>query len=465
MHAGRKHTLVEAITGVITAILLLVPILFLLVLTHEYGHFLTARLFGVTVHEFGIGFPPKARTLFVSKKTGVAYTLNWLPIGGFVRMEGEDGESSDPNAFVHKPAWQRLIILAAGSFVNLVTAVLIFSFLALFNGTQVPQTQQAILYVQPDSPASAAGLKAGDLLVSANGKTVKTISDLSIEAQLNIGYKVPLVVRRDGQQQTINVVPRKPEKGQGSVGIESLDLFDSLKVDHLAGGSPSEKAGLRNGDLILAVDGKSVVKQPISDSLALNQALLGKTSASLTVLRGKEQAVISSVPITLPLRTNGSPSARAFLNDAVIAIPTERISYGVIGAVGEGFNRLGNTFGQMVATFKALFQGSQPVTNLSGPVGIGALTNQVAQNGGFIGLLSLMGFLGVNLFVVNMLPFPALDGGRFFFVLIELLLRPFGVRRIPPRLEGTIHFIGFAILMVFILVVSISDIGRLFNPQ
>lgn len=456
----------DGILGILSAILLLVPILFLLVLTHEYGHFLTARLFGVTVHEFGIGFPPKARTLFVSKKTGVEYTLNWLPIGGFVRMEGEDGESKDPNAFIHKPAWQRLIILASGSFVNLVTAVLIFSGLALFTGTNIPQTQVGIYAVEAGSPAEVAGLKGGDVLVKVNNANIRSADELRFETELNIGVGIPLVINRAGQQVNLTVVPRKSDAkaGKGALGIETIALYDSLIVNGLTADSAAAKAGLRNDDEIVAVDGTRVTGAAEPDSLALANAIKGKQSVTLTVLRGGKETTVAGVPVKLQPRLDGNGNySLARLEDTPFRTPLQHVSYGLFESVGAGFNRVGTVFGQMGATFKALFQGSQPVTALSGPVGIGALTNQVAQNGGILGLLSLMGFLGVNLFVVNMLPIPALDGGRFLFVLIELLLRPFGVRRIPPRLEGTVHFVGFAVLMLFILVITVSDIGRLFG--
>jgi regulator of sigma E protease len=161
--------------GLIDVLLLLV-ILVVLVVIHELGHFIVARRAGVTVHEFGVGFPPRAKVLATDKK-GTKYTVNWLPIGGFVRMEGEEGESDDPNAFVRRPLRTRLAILLAGVAMNAVLAFLLLTFIAAFAD---PSAATQVLSVQPDSPAAVAGLRGGQEIgerQDSQGNTVKIYDD------------------------------------------------------------------------------------------------------------------------------------------------------------------------------------------------------------------------------------------------------------------------------------------------
>lgn len=496
----------------------LIPILFFLVLTHEFGHFITARLFNVTVHEFGIGFPPKA--MILARRNGVEYTLNWLPLGGFVRMEGEEGDSNDPNAFNKKPAWQRLIILAAGSLVNLLTALVIFIGLNL-GGADVPKYQTAIYSLEPGGPAQQAGLQPGDIILQANDKPVNTYQDLQYVVTLNANTRVNLTIQRNGQQQVIAVVPRSvdPNSGHGATGIATMYIFSDLKIDTVFPNTPAAQLGLQAGDVITAINNK-----PVQTSYDVIKSLEGNDTVLVTVNRNGKSVDIPRVPVNLPATivsaTDGSAEKQANLqvNDVITKIDTTPISnrydvikatdgkttvnvevergsntvtltnvpvaavteselasfapwidglpnfpvvhvdYSLGQAIGAGFSQTGDNVGLIFNSLKAIFQGSQPLKNLSGPIGIGKLTAQVAQSGnGFAGLLQLMGLLGANLFFVNMLPIPALDGGRFLFVLIELL--SFG-RRIPPRIEVAVNAAGMLLLLIFIAYVSFYDVLR-----
>lgn len=441
--------LLAIVRGVIGAILLFVPIIFVLLLTHEFGHFLTARLFKMSVAEFGIGYPPRIRTLFW--RGGVEYTLNWLPLGGFV---GFEDNPADPNSFGHKPAWQRLCVLASGALVNLFSAVLIFAALALFVGSDVPQFRVGVARVEPGSPAALSGIQVGDMIVSINNRTASSSDVVAEEALLNAGSKVNMVIQRGTTTQVLTLALRKPEAGKGAIGVNLLAVYNGLAVENLSSDSLSYTAGLRNGDHIIAVGSTSVIGQPVSDSMALANAIAGRPMVNLTVERGSRVIKVDGVKLT------DNEGSRQFA-DFGIAVPYQHISYNLLDALGQGFACTGSAVGEMLVTFKALFQGSIAVTSLSGPVGIGALTNQVAAQAGFVGLLGLAAFLAVNLFFVNLLPIPSLDGGRLLFVIIEMLLRPWGQRRVPAQIESKIHFAGYMLLLLFVLIITISDIGHL----
>jgi regulator of sigma E protease len=198
-----------------TSALIFILILVVLVVVHEFGHFFTAKFFGVYVHEFGIGFPPRA---FGKRFGETEYTVNWLPIGGFVRLEGEENPNS-PRSLAAKPRWQRLIVLASGGVVNLILPVLLFA-IALSLPHQVPEGRAVIGQVMQDSPAEEAGLMEGDVIISIGGRDAEHMAEASRLVRLFMGREVDITVRRDGNLITVPVFARwAPPEGQGPTGI------------------------------------------------------------------------------------------------------------------------------------------------------------------------------------------------------------------------------------------------------
>ena len=237
----------------IVNIVLLLVILVVLVVIHEFGHFVVARRAGVTVHEFGVGFPPRAKVLGTDSK-GTAYTLNWLPIGGFVKLEGEDGgESDDPNAFSRRPLGTRLAILLAGVFMNILLAFIIFAGIAMFAD---PIAHVRIGEVQPGTPAAAVGLQGstvtgtdaegnpiweenGDVIIAIDGQTFPVFDSVTSATpsldylRAHAGEAVTLTVRSaDGSERVVPVTLRVPEPGQGALGIRVHPALVQEEVSH-----------------------------------------------------------------------------------------------------------------------------------------------------------------------------------------------------------------------------------------
>jgi len=265
-YSGNSHdswsvsTLMPDITGLgngLINIVLLLVILVGLVVIHELGHFIAGRRAGVTVHEFGIGFPPRALTYHTDKR-GTIYTLNWLPIGGFVRMEGEDGESDDPNAFVHKRLRTRVAILLAGCAMNILLAFVIFTGIALLSD---PVANVRIAQVQPNSPAAAVGLKggqqigtdaqgnptfdnSGDVIVAIDGRQFPTLDQVDQPTpslaylRAHEGQPVTLTVQSaDGSQRDVSVtlrVPTSPDQGPLGVIVQPQLVQASITHDPLS---------------------------------------------------------------------------------------------------------------------------------------------------------------------------------------------------------------------------------------
>ena len=353
----------------VRAVPLLLVILVPLVLVHEFGHFLVARLVGIRVLEFGLGFPPKAKTLGHDHET--EYTLNWLPIGGFVRLEGEEENSDDPRAFTNAPLAKQLVVLVAGVLMNVLTAVLLLFVVAwAFN----PVVQPTITAVVTDSPAAKAGLVAGDSLISIDGRAHSILefgSDPTATWRQDLldngGKTVQLVVAdQNGKQRTLSVALRVPKAGEGALGVQTgnYTLVDSI-------GNPVQAIGL---------------------------AVTGTGRAMSLVL----------------------------------------VALGDIGK-------------QFATNPTAGPQGVQ------GPVGIASDVGNVAsQPNALMLLLMMMAVISANLALVNVLPFPPLDGGKIVIMVLKRVCRSRGVGAV----EQWAYLAGFAFLMVFIGWVTYFDIVR-----
>lgn len=363
-------------------------VLSLLVFVHELGHFVAARRFGVKAEEFGFGFPPRAIGIYkdkagkwkkvfgsqeVNDASDTVYSVNWLPLGGFVKIKGENGEDgSDQDSFSNRPIWQRSIILSAGVTMNVVLTIILISF-GLMVG--LPQsldnvnqraviTNRNIQIVQtlPDTPASAAGIKPGDFIESINKIKFSSYQELQNYVDKHVGVKLKYLIKRGDEYRLFEVTPgTMSETHKGGIGV-----------------------------------------------------------------------AISEVGI---------------------------VRYPWYYAIYEGFTTTFYLIGAIVAAFygliKNLIVGQGVTSDLSGPIGIAVLTGQVARMG-FVYVLQFAALLSANLAVINFLPFPALDGGRVLFLIIEKIKR----RPVRKEIEGIIHNIGFALLMLLVLLVTARDLFK-----
>lgn len=382
-------------------IIIFILVLSVLVFSHELGHFFTARRLGVKAEEFGFGFPPRAVGLYRNKAKkwrwvfggrtsdslaasadedlhpapkSTIYSLNWLPLGGFVKIKGENGDGkSDKDSFAAQKIWKRVVILSAGVIMNVILAWALFSVGYMIGLPQASSdvAKNAIISdsgimigaVLPESPAALAGLEPGDTVTHVNNENVPTES-----------------------------------------------LFQ-------------EKIGA-SGDQVV----------------------------NLTVERGEETLNIMAIPTSLDGGT-------AKLGVSIFASGTVR--YPFFTALIEGAKLTGFMLKEIVVAFGSLFanlfQGNSVGDQFSGPIGIADITGQAARLG-FIYLLQFTALLSLNLAVINILPFPALDGGRILFLLIEKIKG----RPVKQELEVLIHNIGFLLLITLIIFVTYKDIARLF---
>ncbi len=413
--------------AIINLVLLLV-LLSVLVLLHELGHFVAARRAGVTVHEFGIGFPPRAKVLF--KRGDTIYTLNWLPIGGFVRLEGEErspadgtvdeepaGEPShpdaaDPRAFVNQPLRTRLWILFAGVAVNFVLAWLIFTLVAML---AQPIWKVRVADVQPDSPAAAAGLVGGEYL--------ETVTLSGVDAD-GVAYE------------------------------EDLDLFDA------------------SGDAIVAVNGMAF---PVFDDMASVESSTGATRPGLLVYVSDRPSETLTVTVEradgtledLEATTRTAQEIEAEMGALGFQVQAYEFDYqqnGLIDSMVIGLERTVETSTLILRAVGGivvgLFSGSaEGLEDVAGPVGMVSVVGDVRTLLPPIFLLWFVGLISANLAVLNALPIPPLDGSRMVMAVVQRLSGD----RISAATERLVYFTGWVVLMVFIAIVTISDIQGLFE--
>lgn len=438
----------------IVTILLFIAVLGFLVTMHELGHFTVAKLAKVRVLEFGIGLPPR---IFGFTRGGTLYSLNLLPIGGFVRMLGEEDPSA-PDSFAAKPAWQRLAILAAGPAMNAILPVILLAGVFMLPQS-VPVTDVAVTSVAPGSPAAQAGVLPGDLARSADGRRVRTSADLVTAINVRLGADTRWIVERDGRLVELHIAEARvaPPPGQGAVGVSLAD--SSLSVADVSPGSPAARSGLQAGDLILGAGGRRVLSEEdlraaLADpdeeaqgALALDTTTGTATTGTVTALRGGE--VVTLEP---------PPGAGSLDGLTLTAKPEERQALGPIVALGAGLGRIADILLLLRNEASRWIAGTASI-EVAGPIGIAQITGDVARIG-VNPLITWTALLSLNLAVVNLLPIPALDGGRIAFVLVEMAR---GGRRLAPQKERFVHAVGFALLIGLIVAISVNDVRRLLS--
>lgn len=424
-------------------VLLFLVVLGSLIIVHELGHFFAAKLARVRVLEFGVGMPPRA---FGFTHGGTTYSLNFLPFGGFVRMLGEEDPTA-PASFAGKSAWQRLFILGAGSAMNAVLPVILLT-VVFMTPQPVPVTDVTVLSVAPGSPAEQAGLEEGDLVREADGRRIDNSSDLLMAINLRLGADTAWTVERRGRLVALRIpeVRVDPPEGQGSVGIFLTDA--RLTAASVASGSTAARSGLLPGDLLLSVEERRVLN---SDSPQNALAAVVRESPAgpveVRVLRGG-----AIVTLELP------PDEDALDGLAVDVYPEETRSVGPLAAFRASFVQIGEILLIFRNEISRWIAGASSI-QIAGPIGIAQMTGDVAESG-ISPLILWTALLSINLAIINLIPFPALDGGRIAFVLVEIVR---GGRRLAPEKERFVHAAGFAMLIAAIVMISVNDIQRLFS--
>jgi regulator of sigma E protease len=434
--------------------LLIVPILAVLILVHEFGHFISARMCGVKVEEFGLGIPPR---VFGRMWKGVLWSINAIPFGGFVRVKGEDGANMDPDSMNSQPPHERAFFLTAGVGMNVLFAVVLMIVVIGLQG--VTHSNTYIASVEAGSPAAKAGWKTGDRIVDVNGNRVETDQELVNATQSHAGSRITVTVERRGKLVDTTIIPRKnPPKGQGAMGIGiNTWTVGTVALDSVTPGSPAAKAGLQPGDKLVSINNRQ-----INDTFVLSTELTRYVGFDVPITY-ERNGTNHQTKIAVPEPETGQDPVAAIgitqvsLNPVYEKVPPLKI-------IPRGFEEAYNTTKQMVIGIKELFSSRENLTQVAGPVGMAQLTSELVERQSpipvWVRLSQLSILLSLNLAILNLLPLPALDGGRLMFVLLEVIR---GGRKIAPEKEGLVHFAGLVLLLALMFVIAFHDIERLFN--
>jgi regulator of sigma E protease len=431
--------------------LLIIPILAFLILMHEIGHFVTARWCGVKVEEFGIGIPPR---LFGWTRKGVIWSINLIPFGGFVRVKGEDGKNMDPDSMNAQPPIERAFFLSAGSAMNVLVAVVLMIIVVGVQG--ISHSNTYIGATNPGSPAAKAGWQAGDRIARINGNKVEDTEEIVNATRSHSGEEITVTIERRGKFIDTELTPRKnPPEGQGAVGVTLVNEREGdLFVEVVKADSPAAQAGLEPGDRIVSVNDRPV----IDDFVA--QTELERYEGMTAPLTFERNGEIFSTEISVPERETGQDIFNAAGMTTIRSVPVYE-DVPPLQVIPRGFEEAYDMTKQMVIGIRELFRSPEQLSNVAGPVGMGQLTSEIIEESPlplWIVLANITIVLSLNLALLNLLPLPALDGGRLFFVLIEVLR---GGRKIAPEKEGLVHFAGLVLLLGLMFVIAFVDIDRL----
>jgi regulator of sigma E protease len=421
----------------------------LLIFTHELGHFTAARLTGIRVLRFSLGFGP---VLLRHRRGETEYALSAVPFGGYVKMagEGEEGETrGEPWEFASKPVWARLLVVLAGPVMNLVLALVIAVVVIYATGIEFIGTTR-LGRVDETSPAHAAGLQVGDEVVSVGNTAVGTWSDMA-EAFLDAGPgRIPVGFSRGGAtlRTEMDIPDSLVEGAYPSLGLGPLEEPVIGKVRRR---SPAHEAGLRAGDRIVSVAGTPVtqweeVAQQIHDHPGVAVALVWQRDGE--TMRGE----------VVPEKGDIAVDATTVTQGGLIQIrpyyPRRHVSIGEAISLG-----VGHTYWlskQVVLFLKVLVTGAASRDMVGGPIRIGQMAGEMVMWGA-AELFYFIAYLSVVLFLLNLLPVPVLDGGHVVFLAAEAVMR----RPVSLRLRMILQQIGFVLLLLLMVVVAVLDVDKL----
>jgi len=414
-----------------------------LVFIHEFGHFFMAKLTGVRVEVFSFGY---GRRLFGFKRGGTDYRVSLIPMGGYVRLLGEGmferRENISPEDFMAKKRWQRVLILAMGSIMNLLLAFVLVTVINMagVNSPEYLDEPPVVGWIEAGSPAEKAGLKVGDLILTISGRQVKTWTDVEIAISSKPGKLLFLEVEREGKKLTLALkTEERTRYGLGYAGFMARSL---TQIRMVTPGSPAEKGGLKPGDVILAVNGQPVYFFEFVKVIEANP----EKELDFLIQRGEERLNLKITP-----RREGEVGKIGILQEPKSVVK----KYGFFQAISRSFREnIKNAF--LVIHFIAdLFTGEASTRQLGGPLEI-ANFSYAAMRLGFLALLNWIALISLQLGIINLFPIPVFDGGQIFVLLIEGIIR----RDLSPRLRQIWMQIGFVIFIALVVFIILNDIVK-----
>ena len=436
--------------AILTSLIAVVIVLGIMILVHEWGHFIVARLCGVRVEIFSFGFGPR---LWGRKRGATDYRLSALPLGGYVKMAGDnpsEERAGEPDEFLSRPRWQRALIVLAGPTMNLLTTVLLYAGIFYFAG--LPMDAYMLRPVElagvlKNSPAAAAGLQVGDRIVGLNELQNPTWEQAQTAVvRLQPGSELRLQVERGGESLAVNVPVNDPRQIEGVLGYPKMPAI----VDQVQLGMPAERAGLQAGDQILELNG-----QMVQTWYQVSEAIRGSNGKPLQIVvqRGDRQLHLQVKAVQVQGRGGEMVWQIGMLNRG------ERIyrRLGLVDSVEYGALNSWGLGRQIVGIVGQLFTGTVSIRQLQGVIGITREAGQAVKRGP-VDFVNLMAVISLNLGILNLLPIPILDGGHILMLSVEGVIR----RDLSVTVKERFVQVGMVFLLIILAIVMYNDVLRFF---
>lgn len=436
-----------------------------IVFIHELGHFITAKICGVTVESFSIGMGP---ILLHKTIKGTDYRLSLIPLGGYCGMKGQkdfqvaldeklESITGDKDSFYGIHPIKRAFIAFSGPFFNFIFAAIAFMIISMIGYSYYTSENKIILanevYPEMESIAEKAGLQTGDKILSVNDKETPYFTDIYEAISISANKKTDLQVQRDSEIFNIEVTPSlNKETGAGVLGIVSWTnpLIDSVEKNSIA-----EKVGLKEQDLILQIN-----DDIIKNTADYNNAIQKYDNFSMKVLRDNNEIIIENIELN-PQKEDKTTLGITFYTEKV-----KSKTYSFFSAIINGFVEAGKTTALTFKSLGLLFQGVDLTKAVSGPLRITVMLGDTAKAGfsagfstGIVTVFNFLAIISISLFIMNLLPIPILDGGLILFALIEAITK----KQISPKIQYYVQFIGVGLILVLFVFAMFGDISYIIN--
>ena len=434
--------------SVLISIISVAVILGFMILIHEFGHYAVAKLLGVRVEQFAIGF---GKRLIGFRKGETDYRINAIPLGGYVKMSGEnpmDERTGDPREFMSHSRWHRFLIAIAGPTMNILLAIVLLTgvYMVHYEYAAYMDQQAVVGFVEPNSPAAKVGIQRGDRIVQIDGVHDPTWEQVGIKELLNPNQPLSFAVQRDGKTIQGSVVPVPVTTSE--VGSAGWHPDEPVVVGEIEQGLPADKIGIKPGDKIVALDG-----QPLpSIQFMIERLQQTKTKpVQLTVDRNGQILTLTATPVLAP--TNGESHYRLGFRN----MPETKVSRLPLPEAFSHSLKDNERFSVILLQLVGkLVQHKVSLKTVSGPIGIAQQAGEAAQEKGWTPLLALTAAISLNLGIFNLLPIPIMDGGVILLLFIESLMG----RDISLPIKERIYQAAFVFLVLFAAVVIYNDIAK-----
>jgi regulator of sigma E protease len=428
----------------LTSLIAVAGVLGFMILIHEFGHYAVAKWLGVRVEQFAIGF---GKRLVGFRKGETDYRINAIPLGGYVKMSGEnpmDQHSDDPREFLNHSRWHRFLIAIAGPTMNILLAIVLLTtiYMVHYEYPAVYDEAPVIGWVFKDTAASKAGLEVGDQITRVDDVENPTWEQVDLKEALSPGQPLDVTVMRDGRTLQKTLVPEPT--GVDQIGFAGWAPNEStVTITDLVSGMPADKAGLKEGDQIVALDGKPV---PALAAMVESLKITKDKPIAITVLRDGQQKTFTVQPVL------SDKYYRIGIGSMQMKVKTLPFAEAASKSLAE--NKQNAML--ILELVKKMVERKISMKSIEGPIRIGQAAGEAARRKGWTPLMGLTAAISLNLGIFNLLPIPILDGGVILFLIIEGLMR----RDISMNIKERVYQVAFVCLVLFAVMVIYNDLMK-----